>query len=110
MPSIKDIKLPEGEKDALLVANREVLRLQNKITLNIKDGTSFPALVEIQRLKNLEDPTGSGVYKDLARSQAKVKMDEVTRLVSDMETLLRKCCPLVRVLIQKRTWRQLSMK
>ena len=76
MPSIKDLKLPEGEKDAILVANREVLRLQNKITFNIKDGNQFPALVEIQRLKNLEDPTGSGIYKDLARSQAKVKLDE----------------------------------
>ena len=61
MPSIKDLKLPEGEKDAILVANWEVLRLQNKITFNIKDGNQFPALVEIQRLKNLEDPTGSGI-------------------------------------------------
>ena len=86
MPAIKDLKLPEEEKDAIIMANKEVLKLQNKITLHVKDGNQFPALVEIQRLKNLEDPTGSGVYKDLARSQARVKLDEVSRLISEMET------------------------
>ena len=85
MPGIKDLKLPEGEKDAVIVANREVLKLQNKITFNIKDGNQFPALLEIQRLQNLDDPTGSGIYKDLARSQARVNLDEVTRLISEME-------------------------
>ena len=83
---VKDLKLPEGEKDAILLLNKEVLKLQTKITLNVKDGNQFPALVEIQRLKALEDPTGSGVYKELARSQAKVKLDEVSRLISEMET------------------------
>ena len=85
MPSLKDLKLPEGAEDALIVANREVLRLQNKITFNIKDGNQFPALLEIQRLQNLEDPTGTSIYKDLARSQARVKLEEVTRLMSEME-------------------------
>ena len=86
MVAIKDLKLPEGDKDAIIMLNKEVVKLQTKITLHIKDGDQFPALVEINRLKNLEDPTGSGVYKGLARSQALVKLDEVSRLISDMET------------------------
>ena len=63
MVAIKDLKLPEGDKDAIIMLNKEVVKLQTKITLHIKDGDQFPALVEINRLKNLEDPTGSGVYK-----------------------------------------------
>ena len=50
---VKDLKLPEGEKDAILLLNKEVLKLQTKITLNVNDGNQFPALVEIQRLKAL---------------------------------------------------------
>merc|ERR1711867_319058 len=86
MVAIKDLKLPEGDKDAIILLNKEMVKLQTKITLHIKDGDNFPALVEINRLKNLEDPAGSGVYKGLARSQALVKLDEVSRLISDMET------------------------
>ena len=85
MPAIKDLKLTEGDKDNIIALNKEMIKLQTKITLHIKDGEMFPALVEINRLKSLEDPTGSGAYKDLARSQAKVKSDEVTRLISELE-------------------------
>merc|ERR1711867_296598 len=84
MVAIKDLKLPEGDKDAIILLNKEMVKLQTKITLHIKDGDNFPALVEINRLKNLEDPAGSGVYKGLAK--ALVKLDEVSRLISDMET------------------------
>ena len=86
MPAIKDLKLPEGDKDNIIALNKEVVKLQTKITLHIKDGEQFPALMEINRLKTLDDPSGSGAYKDLARSQAKVKLDEVSRLISEMET------------------------
>ena len=85
MPAIKDLKLTEGDKDNIIALNKEMIKLQTKITLHIKDGEMFPALMEINRLKTLEDPTGSGAYKDLARSQAKVKSDEVSRLISELE-------------------------
>ena len=55
MPAIKDLKFSEEEKDAIILLNKEVVKLQTKITCHVKDGNQFPALREINRL----DPGGS---------------------------------------------------
>ena len=83
MASAKDLHVPEGEKETIIAANREVSKLKQQITFLIKDGNQFPALTEIQRLLTMADP--SGVFKDLARAQAHVKIEEVTRIMAEME-------------------------
>ena len=77
--------MPEGEKETIIIANREVTKLKQQITFMIKDGNQFPALTEIQRLLGMADPSGSGIFKDLARAQARVKIEEVTRIMAEME-------------------------
>ena len=79
----ESLKVPAGEKDTISTANREVTRLKQQISFLIKDGKTFPALQEIQRLQGLADP--SGAFRDLARAQARVKIDEVSKLLSNLE-------------------------
>ena len=83
MTSTKDLHVPEGEEETISTANREVTKLKQQITFLIKDGSQFPALTEIQRLLAMSDPTG--VFKDLARAQARAKIEEVTRVMAEME-------------------------
>ena len=49
----------------------------------VKDGQPFPALQEIQRLLALPDPNGA--FRDLARAQARVKVEEITKVMSELE-------------------------
>ena len=79
----ESLKVPAGEEETIITANREVTRLKQQISFLIKDGKSFPALQEIQRLQGLADPNGA--FRDLARAQARVKVDEVTKLLSGLE-------------------------
>ena len=66
------LKVPLGEEEAIEKANHEVTRLKHQVTFLVKDGVSFPALQEIQRLQGLDDP--SGAFGELAKAQAKVKV------------------------------------
>ena len=68
---------------AISIANREVTKLKQQITYLVKDGRQFPALQEIERLQSLHDP--NGVFQDLARAQARVKVDEISKLTADLE-------------------------
>ena len=85
MASTKGLHVPEGEKETIIIANREVTKLKQQITFMIKDGNQFPALTEIQRLLGMTDPSGSDIFKELARAQARVKIEEVTRIMAEME-------------------------
>ena len=58
------LKVPGGEEETIVIANCDVTRLKQQISFLVKDGLSFPALQEIQRLQALDDP--NGVFKDLA--------------------------------------------
>ena len=78
---VENFKVPGGEEETIAIANREVTRLKQQITYLVKDGLSFPALQEIERLQTLPDP--NGVFKDLAWAQARVKVNEITRIISD---------------------------
>ena len=80
---VENFKVPGGEEETIAIANREVTRLKQQITYLVKDGLSFPALQEIERLQTLPDP--NGVFKDLARAQARVKVDEITKIISELE-------------------------
>ena len=71
------LKVPMGEEEAIEKANRDVTRLKQQVTFMVKDGLSFPALQEIQRLQGLDDP--SGAFGELARAQAKVIVEEVSK-------------------------------
>ena len=80
---VENFKVPGGEEETIAIANREVTRLKQQITYLVKDGLSFPALQEIERLQTLPDP--NGVFKDLARAQARVKVDEISKVLSEPE-------------------------
>ena len=47
---VENFKVPAGEEDTISIANREVTKLKQQITYLVKDGRSFPALQEIERL------------------------------------------------------------
>ena len=77
------LKVPGGEEESIALANRDVMKLKHQLSFLVKDGLSFPALQEIQRLQALDDP--NGVFKDLARAQARVKVDEISKVLSELE-------------------------
>ena len=79
---VENFKVPAGEEETISIANREVTRLKQQITYLVKDGLSFPALQEIERLQTLPDP--NGVFKDLARAQAWVRVDEITKITAEL--------------------------
>ena len=67
MARAEALKVPAGEEETIAASNREVTKLKQQVSFLVKDGTSFPALQEKQRLQALRDP--NGVFKDLAREQ-----------------------------------------
>merc|ERR1711954_140813 len=62
----------------------------------VKDGRQFPALQEIINLQSLPDP--NRVFQDLARAQAWVKVDEVSKLMADLEAACANLAALVMTL------------
>ena len=64
------LEVPMGEEEIIEKANCDVTRLKQQITFLVKNGLSFPALQEVQRLQGLDNP--SGAFRELARAQAKV--------------------------------------
>ena len=60
----ENLKVPGGEEESINLANRDVTKLKQQLSFLVKDGKSFPALKEIQRLQALPDP--NGVFRDLA--------------------------------------------
>merc|ERR1711954_610596 len=62
----------------------------------VKDGRQFPALQEIINLQSLPDP--NRVFQDLARAQAWVKVDEVSKLTADLEAACATLAALVMTL------------
>ena len=79
----ENLKVPGGEEETINLANRDVTRLKQQLSFLVKDGKSFPALQEIQRLQALPDPNGA--FRDLARAQARVKVDEITKVLLELE-------------------------
>ena len=82
-PGSLDLKVPGGEEDSINLANRDVTKLKQQISFLVKDGQSFPALQEIQRLLAMPDPNGA--FRDLARAQARVKVEEITKVMLELE-------------------------
>ena len=78
------LKVPGREEETIVIANHDVTCLKQQISFLVKDGLSFPTLQEIQRLQGLDDP--NGVFKDLAQAQARVKIDEISKVLSELET------------------------
>ena len=93
MASPKDLKVPSGQEETINTAFRDVNKLKHKITFLVKDGNQFPALQEVNNLLALADP--SGVFKDLARAQARVKIEEITKVLSEMEAACANLAALV---------------
>ena len=87
---VENYKVPPGEEETLSLANREVTKIKQKLTYLVKDGRQFPALQEIVRLQSLPDP--NNVFQNLARAQARVKVDELSRLISDLEAACANLC------------------
>ena len=77
---VENFRVPPGEEDTISTANREVTKFKQQITYLVKDGRQFPALQEIARLQSLPDP--NKVFQDLARAQARVKVDEILKLTA----------------------------
>ena len=84
----ENLKVPGGEEESITLANRDVTKLKQQLSFLVKDGVSFPALQEIQRLQALQDP--NGVYRDLARAQARVRVNEITKVLSELEAACAK--------------------
>ena len=60
----------------MAAANRATKTIKQKLSILVNDGTSSPALAEINRLLALPDP--NGVFKDLVRATSKAKVAELT--------------------------------
>ena len=80
----ENLMVPEGEENVIAAANRAMKTVKQKISILVSDGTSFPALTEINRLSALPDP--NGVFKDFARATAKAKVSELTDLLTELES------------------------
>ena len=93
---MESYKVPPGEEETLALANREVTKIKQKLTYTVKDGRQFPALQEIVDLQALPDP--NRVFQDLARAQARVKVDEVSKLTADLEAACANLAALVMTL------------
>ena len=93
---VENYKGPPGEEETLSLANREVTKIKQKLTYLVKDGRQFPALQEIVNLQSLPDP--NRVFQDLARAQARVKVDEVSKLTADLEAACANLAALVMTL------------
>ena len=93
---VENYKVPPGEEETLSLANREVTKIKQKLTYIVKDGRQFPALQEIVDLQALPDP--NRVFQDLARAQARVKVDEVSKLTADLEAACANLAALVMTL------------
>ena len=93
---VENYKVPPGEEETLSLANREVTKIKQKLTYIVKDGRQFPALQEIVNLQSLPDP--NRVFQDLAQAQARVKVDEVSRLTADLEAACANLAALVMTL------------
>ena len=72
----ENLTVPDGEESSILSASREAKTLKQKISLLVNDGSTFPVIVEINRLLALPDP--NGVFKELVRATAKAKIAELT--------------------------------
>ena len=84
MVRLENLIVPEGEETVIAAANRATKTVKQKISILVSDGSSFPALTEINKLLALPDP--NRVFKDLARSTAKVKVSELTDLLAELES------------------------
>ena len=93
---MESFKVPPGEEETLKLANNEVSKIKKKLTYTVKDGHQFPALQEIVDLQALPDQ--NNVFKDLARAQARVKVDEVSKLTADLEAACANLAALVMTL------------
>ena len=93
---VESYKVPPGEEETLALANREVTKIKQKLTYTVKDGRQFPALQEIVDLQALPDP--NNVFQDLARAQARVKVEEVSKLTADLEAACANLAALVMTL------------
>ena len=74
--------VPEGEENVIAAANCNTKAIQQKISILVGNGSSFPALNEINRLLDLPDR----VYHNLARAMAKAKVSELTDLLAELES------------------------
>ena len=81
---LDSLNVPDGQETVIAAATRDAKTFKQKISLLVNDGTTFPALTEIQRLMALPDP--GGVYQDLARATAKAKVAELTELLTQLES------------------------
>ena len=79
----ENLTVPQGKEPSIANANSKAVTLKKKISLLVKDGTTFPALVEIKRLLALPNPMG--IYKELARATAKAKISELSDFLVELE-------------------------
>ena len=70
----ENLTVPQGEVSSITNASLKAKTLKTKISLLVKDGKTFPALQEVNRLLTQSDPNLTGVYKELAKVMAKAKI------------------------------------
>ena len=80
----ENLTVPQGEEPTIANANSKAVTLKKKVFLLVKDGITFPTLVEIKQLQALSDPMG--IYKELARATAKAKISKFSDLLVELES------------------------
>ena len=79
-------KLCRVRKFSAQTAVWEAISWPKCVLRQYSDTTGAPEATALaEQHLGMADPSGSGIFKDLARAQARVKIDEVTRIMAEME-------------------------
>ena len=73
----ENLTVPQGEESSISQASLKAKTIKTRISVMVKDGKSFPALQEVNRLVAQSDPNLTGVFKELAKVTAKAKITEI---------------------------------
>ena len=76
--------VPEDQQSTLAAANRDSMTLKQKLHFLVRNGETFPALAEIDRLLTIPDSTGA--YRELVKTTSQAKVVELTGLLAQLES------------------------